>query len=206
VPDASALRRQIDALQARMDGLVRARLEQARQRAARAASRACMRDGSGLIRVLRERIDQRARALQREMAHAMSRRRARVDRLSMQLERYRPAIQHARMQERLVARRQRLQRAMASMLERAQATVVAHEREIEVVAPYRVLDRGFSWTTRADGSLVRSTDDVRAGETILTRVRDGTIRSRVVHERALRSRDRDPDDADRGLFGRMSDA
>lgn len=206
VPDASALRRQIDALQARMDGLVRARLEQASQRVERARSRACMRDGSGLIRVLRERIDQRARALRREMAHAMSQRRARVDRLSMRLERYRPAIQHARMQERLAARRERLQHAVASLLGRTQAIVVARERELEVVAPHRVLDRGFSWTTRADGSLVRSTDDVRAGETIQTRVRDGTIRSRVVNGRAPRSRDRDPDDVDRSLFGGMSDA
>ncbi len=205
VPDAAALRRQIDAMRARMDALVRGRLERARERVERAASRACMRDGSGLIRVLRERIDQRARTLQREMVHAMSERRGRLDRLSMRLERHRPAIQHARMQERLAARRERLRRAMASVLERTRTALVAQERQIEIVAPHRVLDRGFSWTTRADGSLVRSIGDVRTGEVIQTRVRDGTIRSRVEDERGTHDDGHGRREEDRGLFGVLND-
>jgi exodeoxyribonuclease VII large subunit len=43
----------------------------------------------------------------------------------------------------------------------------------------RQLERGYSLTLTADGALVRSVADVKAGESITTRVADGAIRSGV---------------------------
>jgi len=51
---------------------------------------------------------------------------------------------------------------------------------LSALSPLRVLERGYSLTTRAtDGGVVRSVNDVRSGDSILTRLSDGTIRSRV---------------------------
>ncbi len=206
VPDARALRRQIDTAWARMGALVRARMEQARMRVERASARPSLADGSGLLRIHRERLGQYERMLVREAAHAMSRRRARLDRLSLRLDRHRPAIVQARMHERLRARSDRLRRAMALVIERAGKALAAGGRQLEAVAPHRVLERGYSWTTREDGGLVHSTQDVRAGEVICTRLHDGTIRSRVegARDRRLRPK-RNGADEDRGLFGETGD-
>jgi exodeoxyribonuclease VII large subunit len=52
---------------------------------------------------------------------------------------------------------------------------------LEALSPVSVLARGYSLTFQADGkTLVRSADDVRAGDLILTRLSSGQISSRVV--------------------------
>ena len=52
-------------------------------------------------------------------------------------------------------------------------------RHLAGVDPHGVLNRGYSYTTTADGRLVASVDDVGPGEPITTRVRDGSIDSVV---------------------------
>ena len=52
---------------------------------------------------------------------------------------------------------------------------------LEALSPLSVLARGYSLTFQADGTtLVRSSDDVRDGDIIVTRLSSGQIRSRVV--------------------------
>ena len=51
--------------------------------------------------------------------------------------------------------------------------------QLESLDPARVLGRGYSYTTTADGRLVRSVEDVRSQDRILTRVGDGSIESTV---------------------------
>jgi exodeoxyribonuclease VII large subunit len=66
----------------------------------------------------------------------------------------------------LVSRRHRVARLGASL---------------EALSPLAVLARGYSLTLRADGkTLVRTSDDVRTGELIQTRLASGQIASRVV--------------------------
>jgi exodeoxyribonuclease VII large subunit len=43
----------------------------------------------------------------------------------------------------------------------------------------RQLERGYTLTLRADGSLVRSAADVAPGQALVTRLADGSVRSRV---------------------------
>jgi exodeoxyribonuclease VII large subunit len=43
----------------------------------------------------------------------------------------------------------------------------------------RQLERGYTLTLRADGSLVRSTADVAPGQELVTRLADGSVHSRV---------------------------
>lgn len=75
--------------------------------------------------------------------------------------------------------RGRLARACGLAMERRRVRLDALERQLTAVGPLSVLNRGFSYTLRDDGRLVRSTEDVRLGDRIQTRVSDGTFGSTV---------------------------
>ena len=77
-------------------------------------------------------------------------------------------------------RRTRLLRGAFLPVRRAARQMEAHRRLCEQLSPERTLARGFSLTRRADGRLVRSVGDVAPGAELLTRVRGGAIRSRVL--------------------------
>ena len=66
--------------------------------------------------------------------------------------------------------------------------VASAERQLAAVDPHGVLRRGYSITTRTDGSVVRSVNDVRQGLPISTRVSDGTFGSVVTNSSASRNR------------------
>ena len=121
----------------------------------------------------------------------------RLGRLDTRLTRARPEASHARrvartetaesalrraMRRRLdstttVSARASLERAARSFAERQQSRLDALERELVVTGPAAVLARGYSVTTRPDGSAVRSVADVTGGMTITTRVADGSFTS-----------------------------
>lgn len=77
-------------------------------------------------------------------------------------------------------RRTRLLRSAFLPVRRAARQMETHGRICDQLSPERTLARGFSLTRRADGRLVRSVDDVALGVELRTRVRSGTIRSRVL--------------------------
>lgn len=78
----------------------------------------------------------------------------------------------------------RLRRAVATHVGRLGERVAALGRQLDGVSPQRVLSRGYSWTTRRDGTPVGSIDHVGAGDPIVTRVRDGSIDSTVLGTRS----------------------
>jgi exodeoxyribonuclease VII large subunit len=54
------------------------------------------------------------------------------------------------------------------------------------LSPLAVLDRGYALVLKADGSVVRSAAQLTPGDSLLTRLADGTFTSRV--EAASRKR------------------
>ena len=55
---------------------------------------------------------------------------------------------------------------------------------LRALSPLAVLQRGYSLSFRTDGTLLRSADEVGAGDTITTRLARGTVRSRVIDTEA----------------------
>jgi exodeoxyribonuclease VII large subunit len=55
-------------------------------------------------------------------------------------------------------------------------TIVVSEYPL---GPHSVLDRGFSLTQDKDGNLITSSKDINAGDTIITRLKDGELESTV---------------------------
>ena len=103
-----------------------------------------------------QRLDQLSGALGSSLALALSSASARVERAE-------PRLGHA-----LTLR---LQAAEARM-EKAEARLVAY-------SPYGVLERGYSITTTADGSVVRDAASLRKGDGIVTRLAKGSVASVV---------------------------
>jgi len=56
------------------------------------------------------------------------------------------------------------------------------EGQLRALNPLAVLGRGYSLTRKADGTVVRSVDDVDAGEWIVTRLADGKLISNVTEK------------------------
>ena len=54
---------------------------------------------------------------------------------------------------------------------------------LEALSPLAVLGRGYSLTFHQDGqTLIRSADEVAPGQILVTRLSDGEIASRVIHQ------------------------
>ena len=72
-----------------------------------------------------------------------------------------------------------LTRRAPRVLEATEKEVLGREAQVRALDPVRTLARGWSITRTATGDVVRSPDDVHAGETLVTTLADGTVSSTV---------------------------
>ncbi|MFT3685030.1 MAG: exodeoxyribonuclease VII large subunit [Phycisphaerales bacterium] len=152
-----------------------------------------------------------------------------VARLSARLERCKPASQHAKRSAAVEVAMGRLHTALRARLrverqsldalhERVEAVqraafaaaaqrLASAGRQLSLVGPVSVLQRGYSVTYRADGRVVRGPADVKAGEAMVTRLAEGRIESVVGKSLSAplpRARKKKPaDDGAGGLFESM---
>ena len=64
-------------------------------------------------------------------------------------------------------------------LERKCSRLERSAAKLSVLSPYSVLDRGYSLTTDSSGSVVKSADSLSPGDEIITRLKNGEVRSVV---------------------------
>ena len=184
-------------------------------------------------RLEHERHTNRAARLRRAVSGRMHSRALRLERLSSRLARVRPEAVYAQRRARLdqldaaLARaiqkrldrfdpdraQQQLEHAVVGFVNDARSRLDALDRELTIASPISVLERGYTVTTKPDGSLVRSSDDANAGEVIRTRFAAGAIESTVVGAEGTaplpasaplpkrRKRRQSHDPAQRHLFG-----
>lgn len=84
-----------------------------------------------------------------------------------------------RADERLDDRVGRLRRRAPQVLAERSLAVDNLEMRVSLLDPVNVLARGWSITRTADGRVVRSVDDTKPGEAVLTTTRDGVVTSTV---------------------------
>jgi exodeoxyribonuclease VII large subunit len=75
--------------------------------------------------------------------------------------------------------RERLTTRPRNLLTREHQRLAVHSATLRGLDPAVTMARGWSITHAADGTIIRSTKDVKSGDTITTRVADGTITSTV---------------------------
>jgi exodeoxyribonuclease VII large subunit len=129
-----------------------------------------------------QQLDYLALKLARAPSEAEARLRRRFEQAAARLA---PALQ-----ARATACETRLQRAalrleppVRAAWQRAEAAVRHQQARLHLLNPYAVLERGYSITTDAQGRVVRTAAEVKAGEVLTTRLSDGTVTS-VVREEA----------------------
>jgi exodeoxyribonuclease VII large subunit len=150
-----------------------------------------------------DRVDSAARHLPSAVHLLTERLGRRVANASARLDRAQPSAFRARMSGRLgslsarldaALRRRlaaadvrpvqiRLAQSMSRYLESQADRIDALDRNLELVGPQKVLERGFSLTTDAQGRLIRSVASIKPGDSLTTRLADGQFGSTVDGER-----------------------
>ena len=117
-----------------------------------------------LKRVLRNRLQQAAAllALQQRALIAVS-----------------PAQKLSQQRTQLTALSQRLAHSGRRHLDQGREQLASLSRNLNAVSPLAVLDRGFSISLTESSQVVRQTTDVAPGQTLVTRLADGTVHSSV---------------------------
>jgi exodeoxyribonuclease VII large subunit len=89
----------------------------------------------------------------------------------------RQSLAHAR--EHLADFRARIDRCLERLLQSYAASLNALDARLHSLSPLAVLDRGYALVLSANGALVRSTTQIAAGDSVTTRLADGSFSSRV---------------------------
>lgn len=112
------------------------------------------------------------------LTQVLERLQARVQRSQARLQAHNPQRDLATLQQRLRALHP--QAAMQRRLQHDQLRLRSLARSLEAVSPLATVARGYAIVTRpADGSVVRSAAEVRAGERLRAQLADGSIAVRV---------------------------
>ena len=85
----------------------------------------------------------------------------------------------ARAERRLEGLKPRLLPALTLRMERERARFERTRTKLDLLSPYSVLDRGYSLTTAADGSVVKDAAALKSGDALVTRFAKGTAKSVV---------------------------
>jgi exodeoxyribonuclease VII large subunit len=102
-----------------------------------------------------------------------------LNRLTHRLERTSPAIRIERARERVETLASRLRAAGGLRLKNSLHQLETLAEQLRVVSPQAVLDRGYSITQLKDGTIVRTTSQVKKGDLLRTRLAEGDIESVV---------------------------
>ena len=180
VPDQRDLALRLRRLQQRLAQLQAHTLNQAMQRADRAALRLQAHSPQSRLALLRHRQDAAFARLQANWRQQQQRRSARLAHAAAVLRGAQPQRQLGALRERLNALAPRAQAAMARHLQRDALHLRGIARSLEAVSPLATVARGYSILTRSDdGMLVRSHSQVQPGDRLQARLAEGALQLRV---------------------------
>jgi exodeoxyribonuclease VII large subunit len=169
----------ITALSARVHRAGRFHLMHARQRYSRLSAESVLRRLHDAVNrrdqrldELRLRLESSTQRLLRVPAQRLAVLRGRLREQDMSL---RVAVAHRRLQN----VDQRLARIMIQSLNAYQTRLSRSSARLEGLSPLAVLSRGYALVYAADGSLLRSADETRAGQKIVARLGRGTLEAEV---------------------------
>ena len=154
-------------------------LTERRGRVRSAAMHPVLRDPAGLVESARERVRGRSGDLAAALRDGLSRARQRLDDAESRV-RERLLGAGARARARLAATDiARLRRAAARRTSDARQQTARFAAQLRALSPLAVLDRGYSITWAADGTVLRSVARAAPGARIATQLRDGRFESEV---------------------------
>ena len=154
------------------------RVERLRARCEQASQHYVFREPDHLVAQFQNRVERAQGRLTRSLTSAVQSPRRQLDRYNLRL----PHALHATL-PRYQHRFEHAQRSLPSLVQ----SELTHWRDrlghaqarLRALDPKRVLERGFSLTTDADGRVVSTTDQLAAGKSVVTRLANGTFDATV---------------------------
>jgi exodeoxyribonuclease VII large subunit len=132
-----------------------------------------------LLHRLEQRLDDAADRMTETVDAQMRERGRRVDALRAAVLRHDPRQRIALARHNFAAGQARLERVLERAIDARRARLDGLAARLRSLSPLAVLERGYALVTDAEGKLIRSTAQVKTGETMKTRLGDGHFTSRV---------------------------
>lgn len=139
-----------------------------------------------MLRRAEQRLDDASLRLEATAGSAIRAQLRKVESLERTVMRHDPRQRLAQARAILLSRSMQLKRAAEMATHDARARWHELNAQLLALSPLAVLERGYSLALAEDGRLIRSTAQVAAGQTITTRLSDGTLTSRVETATALK--------------------
>ena len=177
VPEKNEVRRRLNHFINKMESLTMNSIDRWNEQLNYLGSKTLINQPLRFLSDLEQQVDWKSESL-RSVIHEVIR--SKTDDLSnysVQLSRYHPARQIEEISGKIDLLKKSLTHSLSinlkSVVERYEKGAIA----IKTLGPDSVLDRGFSLTLDADGKLITSTDEVKPGDLMTTRLKNGTIKS-----------------------------
>jgi exodeoxyribonuclease VII large subunit len=138
------------------------------------------------LRDARDRVDQLRHGLDARISRRLRIASDELARVSALLSECHPRYRLQIRQNQIAALSERLDRAMVARINQHSTKLNGLSRQLDSLNPSNVLKRGFTLTQRKkDGQLLRSTQDVKPGDRLLTQFADGQVESVVQDSKQL---------------------
>jgi exodeoxyribonuclease VII large subunit len=166
-------------LDQRLTRAVRFQLLQARQHLSRLPISRAEARIANLLHRKAQRLDDLVGRLELAITAGLRRRQDFIAERTASVLRHDPRQAIAAARERLQANRNHLNRGIEQLLHSHANTLSSLDARLHSLSPLAVLDRGYALVLNLEGSVVRSASQLKTGDTLTTRLADGSFTSRV---------------------------
>jgi exodeoxyribonuclease VII large subunit len=179
VPDRAELAVSFERLRTRMHHLVRTRVDHWRRVVKLLARSGALQEPGRVVAERAQRLDDWEQRLRESVRRQLQVSRERTAGARRCLELSRPDRIVAQWRERVSLLRQRLAANPPRYLAELRHHVKSLTSMLRSLGPESVLSRGYSLTADSQGNVVTSVQQVKTGETLVTRLADGSLQSRI---------------------------
>ena len=178
-PDATELRQRLAGLEAQLKRSLLVGIARGRARVEILTSGALFREPRNRLDAAAQELDALAETFQRKTAERLGESNRRVAEIFAALRHHRPDQLLALLRHSFESSRDRLMERAAHRCTSCRQRLDQAATLLRVLAPESALKRGFTMTTRSDGSVITSAKSAKSGAKLLTRFQDGVIPSTV---------------------------
>lgn len=169
----------VSAQSARLERAARFQILHARQKMDSIPLDRAERRITSLLHRQSQRLDDFAFRMESALNGLLRNRQREVAALAADVLHHEPRQMLARMRERLAVGSTRIERSLERSIRRSAARVDALDARLRSLSPLAVLDRGYALVQAADGTVIRSTNQISSGDHVRTRLSDGEFSSTV---------------------------
>ncbi|GAA60762.1 exodeoxyribonuclease VII large subunit [Pseudoalteromonas sp. BSi20652] len=127
-----------------------------------------------------QRLDELSIALQQAMRNRLYQQERTLNNLTPRLMRQSPDKKLASANHMLTQLQARLKQAIQHELQQANNSLALQASRLDSVSPLNVLARGYSITKTQQGNVVKSVNQIKTGDVLITELVDGSIESQVI--------------------------